>query len=81
MDQAQEKSVLDLVVAVCGTRDVLDERDVDLFEAGLMDSMGFIELLVGLEEDLGLHVSPTSVDRSEVSSVNQILAFVSRLAG
>lgn len=81
MDQAQEQAVLTLVAGVCGTQEVLAERDVDLFEAGLLDSMGFIELLVGLEEDLGLHVSPTSVDRSEVSTVNQIVAFVSRLEG
>ncbi len=76
MDATAEQKVLDLLVQVCGTDEILAERDVDLFEAGLLDSLGFTELLVGLSDDLGVDVAPTAVDRDEVSTVNQILHFV-----
>ena len=76
MNAAQEAQVLQLVVDLAGTEEVASERDVDLFEAGLLDSLGFVELLVALDNELGLVVSPTEVDRDEVATVNKLLAFV-----
>ncbi len=76
MTPNQEAKVLALVVDLAGTSDVLAERDVDLFEAGLMDSLAFVELLVALDNELDLAVSPTEVDRDEVATVNKLLAFV-----
>lgn len=70
------QTVLKLIVQLCDTDEVLAEPDLDLFEAGIMDSMGFVELLFALEEELGLVVPPTDVDREELSSVNKILEFV-----
>ena len=71
-----DQTVLKVITDLCGTDEVLDERDLDLFDAGIMDSMGFVELLFALEEELGLVVPPTDVDREEISTVNKILAFV-----
>ena len=76
MDEAQEQEVLRLLVDVCGTDAIDSERDVDLFEAGLLDSLGVTQLLVSFEDDLGIKVPPTAVERDEISTVNRILAFV-----
>lgn len=76
MNQTHEAAILRLLTDVCGTDEIADERDLDLFEAGLLDSLAFIELLVGLEDHFGITVAPTEVDRDEVSTVNQILHFV-----
>jgi D-alanine--poly(phosphoribitol) ligase subunit 2 len=76
MDEAQEEEVLRLLIDVCGTDAIDSERDVDLFEAGLLDSLGVTQLLVSLEDDLGIKVPPTSVERDEISTVNRILTFV-----
>ena len=77
MDQAQEAKVLAMLTKVCGTDEVTVERDVDLFDAGLLDSLGFTELLVAIEDEFGIVVPPTSVDRDEVATTNLILVFVS----
>lgn len=77
MDEAQEESVMRLLIEVCGTDAIDQERDVDLFDAGLLDSLGFTQLLVGLEDDLGISVPPTAVERDDVATVNRILSFVS----
>lgn len=76
MDQAQEQQVLRLLVDICGTDAIDSERDVDLFEAGLLDSLGVTQLLVSFEDDLGIKVPPTAVERDEISTVNRILTFV-----
>jgi len=76
MTPQQQEKVLDLVVALAGTDEVLGERDLDLFDAGLLDSLAFVELLVSLDNEFDLAVSPTEVDRDEVSSVNKLLAYV-----
>ena len=77
MDAAQEQEVLRLLIDVCGTDAIDAERDVDLFDAGLLDSLGVTQLLVSLEDDLGIKVPPTAVERDEISTVNRILTFVS----
>jgi D-alanine--poly(phosphoribitol) ligase subunit 2 len=76
MDEAQEQEVLRLLIDVCGTDAIDTERDVDLFDAGLLDSLGVTQLLVSFEDDLGIKVPPTAVERDEISTVNRILAFV-----
>lgn len=65
-----------LIVEVCGTDEVLADVDLDLFEAGVLDSMGFVELLFALEQELGISVPPTEIERDEVSSVRKIVDFV-----
>ena len=77
MDQVQEEEVMRLLIDVCGTDAIDAERDVDLFDAGLLDSLGVTQLLVSLEDDLGIKVPPTAVERDEISTVNRILTFVS----
>lgn len=76
MDQTQEQAVVRLIIDVCGTDAIDTERDVDLFDAGLLDSLGFTQLLVGLEDELGISVPPTAVEREDVATVNRILTFV-----
>jgi D-alanine--poly(phosphoribitol) ligase subunit 2 len=77
MDEAQEHEVLRLLIDVCGTDAIDAERDIDLFDAGLLDSLGVTQLLVSFEDDLGIKVPPTAVERDEISTVNRILTFVS----
>lgn len=53
-----------------------DHLDDDLFELGFLDSMAAIELLVGLEDELGVSIAPTAVERSEMNTANKIVAQV-----
>ena len=71
-----EQKVSALISQVCDTDEVLADPDLDLFEAGLIDSMGFVELLFGLEQEFCIQVPPTEIERDDVSTVNKILAFV-----
>lgn len=65
--------MLDLVEEVCDDEVIREERDIDLFKAGLLDSMAAIELLVGIESEFGVVIAPTAVEREEMNSVNKII--------
>ena len=65
--------MLDLIEEVCDDEVIREERDIDLFEAGLLDSMAAIELLVGIESEFGVEIAPTAVEREEMNTVNKII--------
>ena len=77
-DVTVQERVLDLLVDVCGDDAVRDHLDDDLFELGLLDSMGAIELLVGIEDELGVSIAPTAVPREQMNTPNKIVAQVEK---
>ena len=75
-EELMEDKLLDLIAEICDTDDVRDRRDLDLFEAGLLDSLGAIDLLVAIEEEFGVVIAPTELEREEMNTVNKIIARV-----
>ena len=71
-----DEQIVDLVVEISGEDEVADERDIDLFEEEILDSMAAIELLVALKEEFGVSIAPTELDREEMNTVNKIIARV-----
>ena len=71
-----EEKLVDLIAEICDNDDVREMRDVDLFEAGLIDSMGAIDLLIELEDQFGVSIAPTELEREEMNTVNKIIARV-----
>ena len=71
-----EEKVLNLLEEVCGTSEVRRDLALNLFETGLLDSMGVIELLVGIEEQLGIRIEPTEVERTEMDTPAKIMALL-----
>ena len=76
MDNVQEERLIALIEDICGDPIVRDERDMDLFDEGLFDSMAAIELLVAIEEEFGVLIAPTEVEREDMNTVNLIVARV-----
>jgi len=72
-----EEKVLDMLIEVTGSDDISDEKDTDLFEAGLLDSLGIIEVLLKIEEVFGLRLQPTDLEKSDMSTVNNLVRFLS----
>ena len=68
--------IVDLVVEISGEDEVAEERDIDLFEEQILDSMAAIELLVALKDEFGVSIAPTELDREEMNTVNKIIARV-----
>ena len=73
-----EEKLLALIADVCDSDDIYDLRDVDLFAEGLLDSMGAIDLLIGIEEQFSVSIAPTEVAREEMNTVDAIIAQVGK---
>lgn len=74
MDDTQiEEGVMELLEEVCGDEVVREERDLDLFEEGLLDSMAAIEVLVGIEERFGVEIGTTQYKREEMNTPAKIV--------
>lgn len=69
-----EKKTLDMLEEVCGDEEVREHRDEDLFELGFLDSMAAVELLVDIEDEFGVSIAPTEVERDQMNTVNLIIA-------
>lgn len=71
-----EEKVLDILERLCGTDEVRNDKNINMFENGLMDSLGFIELVLSMEEDFGLSVEPTEVQREEIDTPNKVIDYI-----
>lgn len=71
-----EEKLLDLLEEICEDDIVREERDMDLFAEGYMDSFGYTELLVGIEDRFGNVLAPSEIAREDVATVNKIIALV-----
>lgn len=72
-----EERILKILEELCEDEVVYEDKDINLKEEGLMDSLAFVELLVRLEE-FGIEVAPTEVTYEEIDTPNKIIQYVSK---
>lgn len=71
-----EEKILEILERICEEDAFREDYDMDLFETDLLDSLGFTELLVDIEEELGIIIAPSEVERSDMNTTNKIIALV-----
>ena len=59
--------------------DFSDMMDEDLFDAGVLDSMGTVELIVELENRFGIRVPVSEFGRDDWNTANKIVEGVTEL--
>lgn len=67
-----EEKILDILERVCDDEDVREDLDMNLIEEGLMDSLAIAELLVAIEDEFGIVLSPTEYEKEDLSTVHKI---------
>ena len=75
-----EERIFEILEEICEDEVVYEDKDINLKEEGLMDSLAFVELLVRLEE-FGIEVAPTEVTYEEIDAPNKIIKYVSERVG
>lgn len=68
-----KEKVLQVIAEVCEDDVVKEEQNLDIFEAGLLDSFATVELIVQFEEQLGINVPITEFDRDTWNTPNAII--------
>ena len=75
-DESIKNGVLDILADLTGSDDVKQDLDMNLFDTGLLDSMGTVQLLLELQSQYGVNAPVSEFDRKEWDTPNKIIAKV-----
>jgi len=79
--QAVAEKVLEILVSIVNTDEVKQNPDLNLFDAGIIDSLGMVQLMVALSEQLGVAVSPAEIERQDWETPRKIIGYVENRIG
>ncbi len=70
-----EEKILEILAEKCGVEpeDLSEDMDIDLFEEGLLDSFAMLGLIVDFEEQLGIKLEITEIDRKDINTPNKVI--------
>lgn len=71
-----QETVIEIFEDVLGCDEIREDLDLNLFDAGLLDSLAIIEVLLEIEERLGITLQPTDLERSDMATVNNLTKFL-----
>lgn len=71
-----EDKIKQLIFEVCEDKIVLVEPDINLDDEGLIDSIGYTELLILIEDALDIFIAPSEYMREEFNTPNKIVEAV-----
>ncbi|MBQ2671750.1 MAG: D-alanine--poly(phosphoribitol) ligase subunit 2 [Clostridia bacterium] len=69
---------LDIMEEICETDEIREDLDLDLMDAGLIDSLSTINVILLIEDKLGLKLQPTDFTKEDISTVNNFISFLER---
>ena len=76
-----DQRILEITAQICGIEIEDITPELDLFEAGFLDSFGTLELLVTLSEEFGVELDAAEITREEFSTITAIVATVKKKKG
>lgn len=76
-EQVEEK-VLDIIQEICDDDIIREEKDINLLDEGLIDSLDYIDMLVQFEETFDIIMSPSEFTREEMDTPQKIIDQVSK---
>ncbi|MBR0423359.1 MAG: D-alanine--poly(phosphoribitol) ligase subunit 2 [Clostridia bacterium] len=69
-------TALDIMEEICETDEIREDLDLDLMDAGLIDSLSTINIILLIEDKLGLKLQPTDFTKEDISTVNNFISFL-----
>jgi D-alanine--poly(phosphoribitol) ligase subunit 2 len=72
------EQVLQMLAAVAETDEVRTNLDLSLYEHQVLDSMKTVELMVMIEDELGLKISPAEFERESWETPRKMIADIER---
>ena len=71
-----EEKVLAILEEICDDDIVRKYLNINLLDEGLMDSLDYTELIIMLEDELGIVISPSEYSREESDTPAKIIEIV-----
>lgn len=76
MDATMTEQIIEILNNICGADPGEIQADTMLFDEGLLDSFGVVELIVALEDAFSVSLDPAELERSEMANPAAIAATV-----
>ena len=71
-----EEKIIEIIEDLTGYKDLKKNKEIDLLENEILDSLAFIELISSLENEFNIEIQPTQVDPNTWRSINSIIDLV-----
>ena len=71
-----EERILEILARICDDDIVKQDRDIELFDSGIVDSLDFAEMLVEMEDEFKISIPPTEIDREEINTPNKLIKMI-----
>lgn len=68
--------IIDIIVKVSYDTKIREDNNIDLIKSGILDSLGFINLLSMLEDEFDIEIQPTQIPSSTWRHVDSIVQLV-----
>jgi D-alanine--poly(phosphoribitol) ligase subunit 2 len=78
MNNSFHEKVLELVASIAETDEVCTNLELPLYECQLLDSIKTVELMIGIEEEFGIKISPAEFERENWATPGKIIADLER---
>ena len=78
MNQYEEmaRSILE---STCETDEIFEDYDLNLIDAGYLDSFSLLNIIVEIENKMGVKLQPTDLKKENIESVNKFIAYLADL--
>jgi D-alanine--poly(phosphoribitol) ligase subunit 2 len=81
MATATSDQVIDLLARVADAGEVRTNPDLALYDLQILDSMKTVELIVALQQEMGVEVSPAEFDRDAWATPAKMVADIQKRLG
>jgi D-alanine--poly(phosphoribitol) ligase subunit 2 len=78
MTTATGDQIIDVLARVADTAEVRTNPDLALYDLQVLDSMKTVELIVALQQEIGVEISPAEFDRDAWATPAKMVADVQR---
>ena len=74
-----EDRIIEIIERITEYKDLKNNKDIDLLENEILDSLAFIELIEMLNEEFNIELQPTQIKPNTWRSVKSIAEYIQQL--
>lgn len=71
-----EEIAREILESTCETDEIFEDYDMDLIDAGYLDSFALLNIIVEIENHMGIKLQPTDIKKEDISTVNNFIKFI-----
>ena len=74
-----EEKIIEIIENITGYNNLKENKEIDLLENEIIDSLAFIELISSIENEFDIEIQPTQIDPNTWRKVSSIVSLIEQL--